>query len=196
MCLIGDAWPLSGSSPHRQQMGRYHGNLLSPLALRPSCPARSSGQHSFARDLGELSLEELFPRDVAPRESGCHLGAFSEGACCFARNRELHDSLLAAPRREVRLCKVCEGPDLWASYIGDTPGRQLERELHKAAGDLTCVYGLEEPPFGDRRDEGHAVQCPHHREDELVELGGSEDGTRNRRALDEPLGVQLLPVIR
>jgi hypothetical protein len=28
-----------------------------------------------------------------------------------------------------------------------------------------------------------------------MELGGPEDGPRNRRAFDEPLGVQLLPVV-
>src|SRR5215213_1118572 len=147
MCLIGDAWPLSGSSPDRQQMGRYHGNLLSPLAFRPSCPARSPGQHSFARDLGELSLEELFPRDVAPREGGCHLGAFSEGACRLARQWELNDSLLAALRREVRLCEAREGSDLGAADLGDTPCRQPERELHQAVGYLTRVYGLQKPPL-------------------------------------------------
>ena len=95
---------------------------------------------------------------------------------------------------EVRPREVREGPHLGTSHVRDAPGGRRERELRHADGDLADVYGLEEEVLGCRH-HGEAAEGPDKEENEAVELGGPEDGPRHLGPLDDPLRLQLQPVV-
>jgi hypothetical protein len=91
--------------------------------------------------------------------------------------------------------RFSEGPHLRPADVWGSPGWSGERELRAAIGDLPYVYGLEQKAPG-RHHHGEAIESLEQAQNKAVELGGPEDVPRHLGVLDNPLGLQLHPVVR
>src|SRR5215204_279453 len=158
------------------------GELASPLGCRGSWPV-------------DRRAQEVFPPDLSVGLIRAHQSAFAERAGRLSRHGYLDDPPPASFHPQVVAGGVGQGPHLGSADVRDASRRLGEDELHQVVRDLACVYGLaEETPRDDHN--GQPVEEPQDPQNEIVELCRPQDGVRDRRALDYPLGLELYPVVR
>src|SRR5215212_1284748 len=141
-----------------------------------------------------MDRQELFPADLAVPVLRRCLRPLAQSPRNLAEQGDFHDPPSPPGGLEVRPREVNEGPHLRPADVWGSPGWSGECELRAAMGDLSYVYGLEQKAPG-RHHHGEAIESLDQAQNKPVELGGPEDGPRHLGVLDNPLGLQLHPVV-
>src|SRR5215204_651187 len=189
------------TSPDPSRRGRTQRCLRSRPSARPSRPIlwqsrlllsvpdspgiRQGGRAYAGRSTAKsrvsdcLFTQELFPTDAAVPVLGARQRAAAHGTSRLAGQRELQELLPHSRHLQVGTCRLAYEPHLWPADVRYAPCRRTESDLDHPVGYLPGVYGLAHEPFGHRH-HGQPGQGPDRHKDQIVELGGPQDGVQDR----------------
>src|SRR5918994_1467836 len=148
----------------------------------PGCtPKRSYANPSTAKSRVSdcLFAQEFFPTDAAVRVLGARQCAAAHGTSRLAGQRELQELLPHSRHLQVGTYRVAYKPHLWPADVRYAPCRHTESELDHPVGYPPGVYGLAHESFWHRH-HGQPGQGPDRHKDQIVELGGPQDGVQDR----------------
>src|SRR5215207_2880070 len=176
-----------GPASHPSSFVNSSSPLVASVLICDTCWSKPSCANSPA--------QELLPADLAVPIFRARQRALAERSSCLAKQPK-HQRPISLPHDfKVTAHDVCHRPDLWSADVWDTSRRIRERQFDQASGHLPGVYRLTGEPIGHNH-HGYPFQEPYRHQDQIVELGSSQDGVRNRGAFDDPFRVQLDPVVR